>query len=252
MVYTLVVGFVETVSSEMMNSIHTCEIDMRSVLFANGMGLEINSQFQFHYRFLFSCVADGYFYFCISFENYESLVCYFDNPFLKTTCSHHYFKERHFNTAHHPCTQADCLARKFVVFDTTLDLKAHTVEEHGGDMSSRDKKDARRVQANFAFEDVGGRHGHGRRDRDRERERDRDPPPPQALRPASPPHQQQAQVSSSSATTTTVPPPGSGARRREAFGGGLTQAGEVEDNKHGISRPSTPQATTEVDQAVIE
>ena len=129
-----------------------------------------------------------------------------------------------------------------MVFNTALDLKAHTVEEHGGDMSSRDKKDARRVQADFAFGEVGGRYGHGRRDRDRERERDRDPPPqapPQAPLP------RQQQVSSSS---TTVPPPGSGARRREAFGGGLTQPGEV------ISRPSTPQATTttEVDQAVIE
>ena len=114
-------------------------------------------------------------------------------------------------------------------------------------MSSRDKKDARRVQADFAFEDVGGRHGHGhghgRRDRERDREqreRDRDPPP----------RQQQAQ--SSSAGAATVPPAGSGARRREAFGGGLTQAGDLENNNRGISRPSTPQATTEVDQAVIE
>ena len=79
-----------------------------------------------------------------------------------------------------------------MVFNTALDLKAHTVEDHGGDMSSRDKKDARRVQADFAFEEVGGRHGHARKDRERE------PPPPR---------QQQAQVSISSAATT-VPPPG--------------------------------------------
>ena len=134
-----------------------------------------------------------------------------------------------------------------MVFNTPLDLKAHMVEDHGGDMSSRDKKDVRRVQADFAFEDVGGRHGHARRDRDRERERERDPLP----QVPPPPRQQQAQVSSSSAATT-VPPPGSGARRREAFGGGLTQAGETENNNRGISRPSTPQATSEVDQAVIE
>ena len=118
-----------------------------------------------------------------------------------------------------------------MVFNTALDLKAHTVEDHGGDMSSRDKKDARRVQADFAFEEVGGRHGHARRDRERE-------PPPQA---PPPPRQQQA-----------VPPPGSGARRREAFGGGLTQVGETDNNNRGISRPSTPQPTTDLDQAVIE
>ena len=166
----------------------------------------------------------------------------------------HNFKERHFYSAHHPCAHADCLARKFVVFNTALDLKAHTVDDHGGDMSSRDKKDARRVRADFAFEDMGGRHGHGHgrrdrdRERDRERERERDPPPPQA---PPPPRQQQAQVLLSSAATT-APPPGSGARRREAFGGGLTQAGEIENTSRGISRPSTPQATAEVDQAVIE
>ena len=152
----------------------------------------------------------------------------------------HNFKERHFYSAHHPCAHADCLARKFVVFNTALDLKAHTVEDHGGDMSSRDKKDARRVQADFAFEEVGGRHGHARRDRDRDRDRERDPP-----------RQQQAQTSLSSAAAT-VPPAGSGARRREAFRGGLTQAGETENSNHGLSRPSSPQATTEVDQAVIE
>jgi len=136
-----------------------------------------------------------------------------------------------------------------VVFNTAIDLKAHTVEEHGGDMSSRDKKDARRVQADFLFEETGGRHGNARRDRDRdrERERDREPPPPPP-----PPRQQQAQAQASSSSVTTVPPPGSGARRREAFGGGLTQAGEAENNNRGISRPSTPQATTEVDQAIIE
>ncbi|KAF8912219.1 hypothetical protein CPB84DRAFT_1761674 [Gymnopilus junonius] len=41
-----------------------------------------------------------------NFQNYESL-------------------ERHFNTAHHPCNNSECLARKFVVFNTALDLKAH-------------------------------------------------------------------------------------------------------------------------------
>jgi hypothetical protein len=150
----------------------------------------------------------------------------------------HDFKERHFYSSHHPCAHADCIAQKFVVFNTALDLKAHTVEDHGGDMSSRDKKDARKVQADFAFEDV-GRHGNARRDRDRV-------PPPQA---PPPPRQQQAQVSLSSAAST-VPRPGSGVRRREAFGGGLTQTGETDINSRGISRPSTP--PHEVDQAVIE
>ncbi|OCH93808.1 hypothetical protein OBBRIDRAFT_748742 [Obba rivulosa] len=114
--------------------------------------------------------------------------------------------EQHFTHVHHPCTQPQCLARKFVVFGSPIDLKAHMVEEHGAEMSSRDKKDVRRVQAEFEFEEVGGGHRRGRRDRgDRERERE---PPPHVAAPPGP----------SRATAA-------GARRREAFGGTLTNEG---------------------------
>ena len=85
-----------------------------------------------------------------------------------------------------------------MVFNSELDLKAHQVEVHGADMSSKDRKDARRVQAEFEFDDAGGSSRRGRRDRgDRERERE---PPPQVV-------QVQGRT------------PG---RRREAFGGHLT------------------------------
>ena len=109
-------------------------------------------------------------------------------------------QEQHFTHAHYPCNRTECLQRKFVVFGTLLDLKAHMVEEHGAEMSARDKKAASRVQAEFEFEEVGGRRGRGGR---RDRERDRDPPPAQA--PPGPPR-----------------PSGAGGRRREAFGGNLT------------------------------
>lgn len=98
--------------------------------------------------------------------------------------------------AHHPCMQPQCQARKFVVFGSVLDLKAHTVEEHGAEMSARDRKDAMRVQADFEFEEVGVGGRRGRRDRG-DREREREPPP-------------------------TAGPARAGARRREAFGGNLT------------------------------
>ncbi|KAI9574194.1 hypothetical protein HD554DRAFT_2165703 [Boletus coccyginus] len=107
--------------------------------------------------------------------------------------------ELHFSQAHFACTNAVCQAQKFVVFSSELDLKAHQVEVHGADMSSKDKKDARRVLAEFEFDDTGGSSRRGRRDRgDRERERE---PPPQIV-------QVQARVAG---------------RRREAFGGHLTE-----------------------------
>ena len=92
------------------------------------------------------------------------------------------------------------------------------VEEHGGDMSSRDKKDARRLVADFAFDD---RHGHGRRDhhphheRDQEREREREPPPswpPPAPTIMAGPVPRQPQATGQN-------------RRREAFGARLTVDG---------------------------
>ncbi|KAK1218754.1 hypothetical protein PQX77_018554 [Marasmius sp. AFHP31] len=114
--------------------------------------------------------------------------------------------EHHFGTSHHPCLNPTCLAQKFVVFNTPLDLQAHSVEAHGADMSARDKKDARRVQANFEFEEVpGAGRARGPR-RDRERESNREPPPQQ------PPTIQPAR------------PPGPG-RRREGFGAALTTEG---------------------------
>lgn len=54
---------------------------------------------------------------------------------------------------HYPCKQPSCLTQKFVVFGSTMDLQAHMVEEHGESMSSRDKKDARRILADFDFRD---------------------------------------------------------------------------------------------------
>ncbi|KAF8266463.1 hypothetical protein EI94DRAFT_1733029 [Lactarius quietus] len=77
---------------------------------------------------------------------------------------HLHLQEQHFEQAHHPCPNPTCQASKFVVFGSRIDLQAHMVEEHGTEMSTRDKKDARRRR--------GGR----------EREQ-RDPPPQIAPRP---------------------------------------------------------------------
>ncbi|KAL6301834.1 hypothetical protein BKA93DRAFT_447316 [Sparassis latifolia] len=129
--------------------------------------------------------------------------------------------EQHFMHAHHPCTQPQCLARKFVVFGSALDLKAHMVEDHGAEMSSRDKRDAMRIQADFEYEEVAGsrrgRRGGGGRERDRE-------PPPAPL-PPSPSRLNAA-----------------GARRREAFSGNLTGHANAASNNvtPNISRPPSP------------
>jgi hypothetical protein len=69
---------------------------------------------------------------------------------------------------HFPCKQHTCIDQKFVVFHTEMDLRGHMVEVHGAEMSSRNRRDLRRVETDFEYE--GRRRGGGNRDRD---------PPPQ-------------------------------------------------------------------------
>lgn len=133
------------------------------------------------------------------FQNYEAL-------------------EQHFGQAHHPCPNSSCQASKFVVFGSRIDLQAHMVEEHGAEMSTRDKKDARRVEAAFEFQDAssssnrrrgGGPGGTGGGGRD-----------PQPL---------------------LAPRPISGAdSRRNRFGAHLTTEGDANDLSPGPSRHQTP------------
>ncbi|KAF5377479.1 hypothetical protein D9615_005368 [Tricholomella constricta] len=144
--------------------------------------------------------------------------------------------------------QYQCLVQKFVVFNTPLDLQAHMVEEHGSDMTSRDKKDARRVQAEFEFEEVGVGGRHGRRDRGH-RDREREPPPH---------HQRHAQQEQPPPPTAVPPgivrPPGPG-RRREGFGATLTVDGGGTPSPNNAtpdhSRPPSP-PRGDVDPAVVE
>lgn len=124
-----------------------------------------------------------------SFQNYNSL-------------------EKHFISSHFPCNHANCIAQKFVVFASELDLKAHMVEIHGESMSSKDLKDARRVDANFAFEEIGRGRGRGNaRDREREAERERERARERDR------NQVEAQASAESSAQ---------ARRRHAFSGVLS------------------------------
>ncbi|UZJ57218.1 hypothetical protein CBS101457_006538 [Exobasidium rhododendri] len=60
--------------------------------------------------------------------------------------------ERHFKDEHYMCESKDCLEKKFVVFQSEMDFKAHQVAEHGAELSSREKRDALRVTANFRFD----------------------------------------------------------------------------------------------------
>lgn len=53
--------------------------------------------------------------------------------------------ELHFRHEHFLCSDQECLDKKFVVFESEMDLKAHQLEVHSNDLSKDVRKDARRV-----------------------------------------------------------------------------------------------------------
>ncbi|KAF2710549.1 hypothetical protein K504DRAFT_466953 [Pleomassaria siparia CBS 279.74] len=139
--------------------------------------------------------------------------------------------EVHFKKEHFLCPDQECLDKKFVVFDSEMDIKAHQLEAHPNGLSKDALRDARRVDiSGFQYRaphepDMGGRRGGGGReggrgrgqDNGRSRGRGRDPnsePLPQSsaqpMSRAELAYQRQMAIQSSQ--------PGTG----RAFGGQLT------------------------------
>lgn len=96
--------------------------------------------------------------------------------------------EQHFRKDHFQCPDRECLEKKFVVFDSEMDLKAHQIEAHPNGLTKDALRDARRVdmrefQVHERYQpqrgERGGRRGGRGRDerggQDRGRGRGRDP-----------------------------------------------------------------------------
>ncbi|KAK3346099.1 C2H2 finger domain-containing protein [Lasiosphaeria hispida] len=97
----------------------------------------------------------------------------------------HYYRdynalEEHFKNDHHICLDRECLEKKFVVFESDVDLKAHQLSEHADSLSKDVRRDARHVDmSNFDFRQSyqqerrgGGGGGSGGRDQQRRRQPD--------------------------------------------------------------------------------
>jgi hypothetical protein len=89
--------------------------------------------------------------------------------------------EVHFRKDHFLCPDRECLDKKFVVFDSEMDLKAHQIESHPNGLSKDAMRDARRVDmSGFQFRaphepEASGRRDDRRREGGRGRGRGRDP-----------------------------------------------------------------------------
>ncbi|KAI1370970.1 hypothetical protein F4677DRAFT_326454 [Hypoxylon crocopeplum] len=95
----------------------------------------------------------------------------------------HYYRdynalEEHFKKDHFLCLDHECLEKKFVVFASEIDLKAHQLSEHGNSLPKDVRRDARLVDiSSFDYRQPyqqQRRGGGPGRDRDGERERERE------------------------------------------------------------------------------
>ncbi|KAH8815469.1 hypothetical protein F5884DRAFT_179933 [Xylogone sp. PMI_703] len=97
--------------------------------------------------------------------------------------------EAHFRKDHYLCSDKECLEKKFIVFGSEMDLKAHQLEEHGNTLSKDVRRDTRVVdmsafdyRAPYAQERRGGSQREGR-GRGRGRDPNSEPIPPPSTQP---------------------------------------------------------------------
>lgn len=84
--------------------------------------------------------------------------------------------ELHFRQGHFLCADQECLDKKFVVFESEMDLKAHQLEIHPNELSKDARRDARIVDISVFDYRTPYQDTLGRRDRDgRGRGRGRNP-----------------------------------------------------------------------------
>lgn len=75
--------------------------------------------------------------------------------------------ELHFRNDHFLCLDQECIDKKFVVFESEMDLKAHQLEAHPNDLSKDARRDARRVDmSSFDYRAPHQELRRGRRDRE--------------------------------------------------------------------------------------
>ncbi|BGP21047.1 hypothetical protein JCM10213_007564 [Rhodosporidiobolus nylandii] len=89
--------------------------------------------------------------------------------------------EQHFKTEHFLCPHPECLAQKFVVFESEIDLQAHALSEHGVGSSSAAGGDqkarlaSRRIETNFVYSTGESARGGGGGDRRRGQQQQQTP-----------------------------------------------------------------------------
>ena len=113
--------------------------------------------------------------------------------------------EEHFRKDHFLCFDKDCLDKKFVVFESEMDLKGHQLEAHPNGLSKDARRDARRVDISSFDYRTPHNDNRGGRARGRGRDPNSEPLPPstaQPMRRDEIAYQRQMAIQSSQSVTT--------------------------------------------------
>jgi E3 ubiquitin-protein ligase ZNF598 len=153
--------------------------------------------------------------------------------------------EKHFRQDHFPCLDRECQEKKFVVFESEMDLKAHQLSEHGNSLSKDVRRDARMVDmSNFDFRPTyvperRGGHGASRREGGgRGRDPNADPLPASSAQPM---RRDEIAYQRELAMRTNIQSAGNTTARQ--FGGQLTAPAASSRSNGPSPRPTTPNAT---------
>ncbi|KAF3898722.1 LIM domain and RING finger protein [Trichophyton interdigitale] len=151
--------------------------------------------------------------------------------------------EKHFSKDHFLCLDKECLDKKFVVFDSQMDLKAHQLEAHPSGLSKDARRDARLVDmSTFDYRSPyqptrqrrDGRDSRDGRGAGRGRDPNAEPIPQssaQPLRRDELAYQRQMAIQSSQSVSTRT------------FGGQLTSSRPTATSSAPTTQRSTPAAT---------
>lgn len=113
--------------------------------------------------------------------------------------------EEHFTKDHFLCFDKECLEKKFVVFESEMDLKGHQLEAHPNGLSKDARRDARRVDISSFDYRTPHVDNRGGRARGRGRDPNSEPLPPstaQPMRRDEIAYQRQMAIQSSQSVTT--------------------------------------------------
>lgn len=111
--------------------------------------------------------GDNELYLHMSRDHYTCHICQRRHPEHFEYYRNYNDLEAHFSQEHFLCENADCLAKKFVVFASESELKRHNAIEHAGNMSRSQRNAALQIPVSFQYRRPGGERGSHRAARGR-------------------------------------------------------------------------------------